>query len=581
MRALRLAACAIAAATVVSGALGLVAAGGVFEPLPAWFTALIVVSFLSPCLVGLAIAFRQPRNRVAWILLLGSFALMMQVPFGMALGKGWTLQLDRSMWPLLYAWPIAVAYVFPNGTLLSRRWRWVAALGIFCFVSFMAIGIIDPEPFDGKDASVPNPMAGRAAGTWMMENVSWIWVPLWLGMLATLIGGAVAIWLRLRRSRGAERAQTMWLAWSASLIPLTLLLCAAVWFVPIVGGLIEDIVFPLLLAIQVAVAVSIGVAVRRYHLYEIERIVNRTLVYAVLTILLIGTYLAVALVLGVVIGRGSEWVVAAATLAAALAFRPLRTRVQDIVDRRFSKARYHGVRRIHTFEDAVRDGRRAPEEIGSEVALALDDPTAILYLALPTTGALADARGRVIDAGSEEGRAATAVQHDGVRTAVLAHDVSLLERPQILRSVLQAATLSIEIARLRVEVRLQLAEVEAVAGADRAAGYEERRRIERDLHDGAQQRLVSLGIGCGASSVRSPERGRDRADARRGRGRDGGAITDLRTIAAGVRPARLDEGLAAALRPRRRAVPRPASMCEASAAPPAWRRLPTSSPARR
>jgi signal transduction histidine kinase len=125
----------------------------------------------------------------------------------------------------------------------------------------------------------------------------------------------------------------------------------------------------------------------------------------------------------------------------------------------------------------------------------------------------------------------------------------LLEKPDLLRGVLAAAALSIEIARLRVEVRFQLAEVEASRARIVEAGYEERRRLERDLHDGAQQRLVSLGVQIRrlqrtlprTASVLSPALDQIVGEV-------GAAIADLRQIAAGVRPARLDDGLAAALR---------------------------------
>jgi signal transduction histidine kinase len=128
----------------------------------------------------------------------------------------------------------------------------------------------------------------------------------------------------------------------------------------------------------------------------------------------------------------------------------------------------------------------------------------------------------------------------------------------MLDGVLAAAALSIEIARLRVEVRLQLAEVEASRARIVEAGYEERRRLERDLHDGAQQRLVSLGLRLRRLQRSLPKEARilaaplDQVVAEVGR-----AISDLRQIAAGVRPARLDDGLAAALRDLARSAPLP------------------------
>ena len=152
----------------------------------------------------------------------------------------------------------------------------------------------------------------------------------------------------------------------------------------------------------------------------------------------------------------------------------------------------------------------------------------------------------------------TEVTRDGAPVAVLLHDPSLLGRPDLLNGVLGAARLSLEMARLRVELRLQLAEVEASRTRIVEAGYEERRRLERDLHDGAQQRLVSLGV-----QIRRLQRSlpRDAAILRPAFDQIvdevGAAIGDLRQIAAGVRPARLDDGLAAALRDLARTSPVP------------------------
>ena len=167
---------------------------------------------------------------------------------------------------------------------------------------------------------------------------------------------------------------------------------------------------------------------------------------------------------------------------------------------------------------------------------------------------------------------------------MLLHDPALLERRISLRDVLAAAALSVEIARLRVEVRLQLQEVQASRVRIVEAGYEERRRLERDLHDGAQQRLVSLGLQIRRMQRSLPREASVLAPALdQIVGEVGSAIADLRQIAAGVRPARLDDGLAAALaRPRPHgADPGRGRGADRAAWPRASRRPPTSSPARR
>jgi signal transduction histidine kinase len=557
MRGLRIAAWAVALVVYAIVALGAFDVGGARGWIPAPLFAFVALAFLVPPTVGLLIALRQPRNVIAWILLLGGLPILVTVPLALVLSEGWILQLDRANWPFLYAWPIAVAYVFPNGHLLSRRWRWFVGVALVCWAGFLTIAMLDPEPFYGDDASVPNPLADNAVAGWIEDTgFWWIWVVFWLGILGSLIGGAVAVVLRLRRSTGVERLQTMWLAWAAVLIPLGLLMCGASSWV-FGDSLFDWIVFPLLLVMQAAVAASVGIAVARYRLYDIEQIVNRTVVYVTLTLLLLGVYAGITVGLGVLVGGDSTSVVALATLVVALAFRPLRSRIQDLVDRRYRRARYEGVRRVRSFEDEVRDGRRAPEEIGTVLSEALGDPLAELRFWLPETDAYADASGETLELPSDA-RAQTQIHRDDVRTAVLLHDPSLLERRDLLSGVLAAAALSIEMARLRVEVRLQLAEVEASRTRIVEAGYEERRRLERDLHDGAQQRLVSLGVQLRRLQLSLPKDARVLSPAIDQAVEEVGAtIGDLRQIAAGVRPARLDDGLAAALRDLARSSPVP------------------------
>lgn len=553
MRGLRIAAWGVAIASLVSLGLGLAGVGDVMEWLPIGLAPFLAVAWLAPAAVGVLIANRQPRNRIGWILLLGSFALTVPLPLALALGKGWGLQMGRALWPLLYAWPIAVTFVFPDGRFLTRRWRWLGLCGAACFAAFMALGLFDPEPFEGDDASVPNPVAGNGVGEWLHDHP--IWVALWLGILGSLIAGSVSMVLRLRRSTGIERLQMMWLTWSGALIPLGLAFCVASWTVL---SFMDYVLFPFLLLMQVAVATSIGVAVLRYRLYAIEQIVNRTLVYGALTFLLLGAYACITVGLGVLVGGDSKWVVAVATLAIALAFRPLRSRIQDLVDRRFRRARYEGVLMVRAFEDDVRDGRRAPEEIGAVLAEALADPLAELYFWIPENEGYVDVTGARRGELPNDRRARRQIRRDDAPTAVLLHDASLLERRDVLNGVVAAAALSIEMARLTVEVRLQLAEVEASRRRIIEAGYEERRRLERDLHDGAQQRLVSLGVQLRRLQLTLPREAKILSPALdQIVGEVGAAIADMRQIAAGVRPARLDDGLAAALRDLARTSPVP------------------------
>jgi signal transduction histidine kinase len=549
MRGLRLLASAVALATTFCLAIGFLHVVGVVPSeqedwIPLALYPFIVVAFLAPTLVGLLIVLQLPRNRIAWILLLGALLPCLQLPAEQVVGAAWAYQSEAATLPLLFVWPVAVAFAFPTGHLLSWRWTWAVWIGVVSFAFTIGLKLFDPEPFPPPNDDIVNPMLGNAFGELVVDTG--IWIPFGIGVIATLFAAALAVVLRFRRSVGVERLQMQWLVWGAALIPLVLVLdvVMSAWFGG--GGVVT---FGLLLVAQCALVAAIGIAVVRYRLYAIERLVDRTLVYVSLTALLLALYAAVTIGLGVLVGGDSAWVVALATLVVAVVFLPLRSRIQDLVDRRFRRARYNGVRLVRAFEDEVRAGARAPEEVGAVLAEALQDPLSEIFFWIPETETYADTTGERLHGLPHDERHRREIRRDDVRTAVLLHDPALLERHDLLGGILGAAALSIEMARLRVEVRLQLAEVQASRARIVEAGYEERRRLERDLHDGAQQRLVSLGVRVRRLQLSLPREAQILSPALdQFVAEVGEAIADLRQIAAGVRPARLDEGLAAALR---------------------------------
>ena len=524
---------------------------------PVWLYPFLVAAVAAPAAIGALIAARRPRNPIGWILVLGALSLAAVLAaeayasaalhaYPSLPGGSWAA-LASSQWPFFFAWPLAVAFVFPDGRLPSRRWRPYAFFAAASMALLVLLLVLSPkleEPF----SDVPNPFPLR-----LPDALDFVRLPIWLAVFASLFVGAAAARARYKRSKGIERLQMLWLAYAALLIPLGVV-CFLVW--GFVFGEAGDGALAFLLAMEAAVALAVGIAVTRYRLYEIDRLINRTLVYTLVTALLGLVYAVVSVVGGVAAGRGSTWVTALAALAVAGAFGPLRRRAQAAVDWRFDRPRYEGLRRVRAFVEDVREGRAEPEGVGAVLVAALRDPSAELLFRLPASEAYTDGSAGVVAAPPDDGRAVTSVEHRGQETALLLHDPALLDRHDLLRSVLAAASLAIEIARLRAEVRLQLAEVEASRARVVQAGYEERRRLERDLHDGAQQRLVTLGIVLRRLQRSLPREARilgpalDSAVDEVGR-----AIEDLRTIAAGVRPPRLDEGLAAALADLARAAP--------------------------
>jgi signal transduction histidine kinase len=538
--------------------------GGLAMPAPYVVPVIVVVGTVVQATVGAIAVWRQPRNAVGWCLLglaaanaldgfgSGYAELGVLVYPGSLPGADAALVLPAAGWVLVYAALTALALVFPDGRLPSHRWRPAAAgVGLATLAASTTVALFPGTgnpPFD----HVQNPAGIRQLAGPLL--------PLLLLSLASLLAGlfvgAAAIAVRFRRATGVERQQLKWLAYVGACVPFVLALC---FFSQLfLGGL--GVAFTVAFAfINFAIPAAVGIAIFRHGLYDVDRLINRTLVYGTLTVLLSVAYAALALLLGVLLGRGSAWATAGATLAVAFAFRPLRSWVQRAVDWRFDRDKYEALRAVEGFLEEVRRGSASPERVGEVLRKALHDPTLELLYWLPESGIYVHGTGQpVSEPDPEEPRARTLLEHGDARLGLLLHDPTLLERGELLRSTLDASGLAVEIARLRVEVRVQLAAVQASRSRIVAAGNEERRRIERDLHDGAQQRLVTLGV-----SLRLLQRGLDgrspalRAALDEAVGEVGRAIADLRELARGVRPARLDEGLAVALRDLARRSPVP------------------------
>ena len=512
---------------------------------PWWMTAIFVALALGIVAIGLLVSLRVPDNPIGALLLANAVILtlsgavwgyahyaLLEDP-GALPGAEWAALWDSASFPLLFAPVTAIVFVFPDGRLPSPRWRPVAigAVASFALVFFIGFG----RPLEGDYEGVRNPLGELPPA---LDALGMLGL---FGMLVSVFAAAWAVRARFRRATGIERLQLKCLVYSACLVPLSLAL----------GTIFDDDALHTLTVVLVWTTIpgGVGLAVLRYRLYEIDRLINRTLVYGALTLLLAGGYAAIALGLGVAVGGSSAWTTAAATLAVAVAFQPLRSRVQREVDRRFARTRYEALRRVEAFLAELRAGQAAPEEIEGVLGQVLDDPRLELRYWLVAAETYADSRGHPVDDAGDGGRARTEVTRAGVPVAVVVHDAALEERGHLLASVIEAAGLAIEMARLRVELRRQLDEVEASRARIVAAGYEERRRIERDLHDGAQQRLVTIGLTLRHLQHRLGTGASDADDTLDAAVEDiGRAIAELRELARGVRPGQLDNGIAPALR---------------------------------
>lgn len=309
--------------------------------------------------VGAVVASRRPRHPVGWLLLLtfgvlgnASFVVAGYADYGLLVRPG-TLP---AAWLVARYFPATAATAFaclgfvllltPTGSLPSPRWRWWAIPTVAITAGLLLTVALAPgqgqiylepkSPFDLHDYHGALLVAYQVAYG--------------IILLAVAVAAASLV-VRFRRASGIERQQLRWVALGAALIALLLVVMMAAVAIGVPGTPDPGLVGTAALAILM---LGIGAATLRYRLYDLDRIISRTLSYGLLTLLLAGGYAAVVLALGQFVGRQSSLVVALATLAVAALFRPARRRVQDLVDRRFNRRRYDAARTIETFAARVR-----------------------------------------------------------------------------------------------------------------------------------------------------------------------------------------------------------------------------------
>jgi MFS family permease len=308
---------------------------------------------------GARIVSRQPNHRIGWLLCaisfltaMGGFATEYAI-YGLISHPGaapgaealaWFMSWLSSGYLALFA---ALLALFPTGRPPSPRWRWVlwlAGSGVACAL----LGALWLWPLRGVALlQLPSPEPVGLPG---LLYIVGSWAPV-LAVLAAVASLAV----RFRRSQGAERQQLKWLAYAGVVVVLCFVLPEAA--AKLLGSqLAGDLVFAALFA---PVPVAVGIAILKYHLYDIDRLVNRTLVYGLLTALLGGVYTGAVLVLGQLFGGVTEdppsWAVAGATLAVAALFQPARHRIQAVVDRRFNRRKYDAAKTVEAFSVRLRD----------------------------------------------------------------------------------------------------------------------------------------------------------------------------------------------------------------------------------
>jgi hypothetical protein len=305
--------------------------------------------------VGGLIAGSRPRNLIGWLFLGHGACFAVATLFGtIAITRADVLSdsalrmlvaLFMGLWPLGIgiALPLVVQ-LFPTGRPVSPAWRWLIALTIITGVAFDAQQLLSTGGLAGivPDRTV-RPLLSPAAS----QSLAPLWALAPVLMGSVLAFSVAALVVRFRRSLGVERLQLIWLMWAAAIVAI---LNSQRWATN-EGPILFLLTLPLL-------PVAAAVAILRHDLYDIRIIVNRTLVYGLLTGFLGAGYAIVVLFLGELFGRIGEppptWAVAVATLAAAAVFQPLRRAIQDAVDRRFNRRRYDAAKTIQAFSTRLR-----------------------------------------------------------------------------------------------------------------------------------------------------------------------------------------------------------------------------------
>jgi hypothetical protein len=312
---------------------------------------------------GLVLASRRPGNRIGWLFLVAGLALGLSTfadqyaRYALIAHRG-PMVVGRTLaWLSNWTWLIPVAMLaflfllFPTGHLRSRRWRGTAWLVGVTFALATAWQLIDAT------RTWAHPFSSSGRGLEMVLDAA----------MAVLVSGALLVSVaglvvRFARSSGEERLQLKWCALAA--LVLAVVFVASIWLDTAVVNVLQSVAF-------MGLWTAIAIAVLKYRLYDIDRIISRTLAYAIVTGLLVGVYAGLVLLTTQVLRFHTPVAVAASTLAAAALFAPMRRRVQKMVDHRFNRARYDADQTVAAFAARLKDAVDL-DLIQDDLALAVD-----------------------------------------------------------------------------------------------------------------------------------------------------------------------------------------------------------------
>jgi hypothetical protein len=313
--------------------------------------------------VGAIVASRRPENPVGWLLCLSGIAVstssftseyaiyaLLAEPNSLPAGEAMAW-IAAWMLPIMSGLQVAYLMLFPTGRLPSRRWRWLAWLT----VAYILVGVItaafSPGAYLGALGPIRNPL-GIEGFTQFYKAVVYTMSPV------LFAAAAISLFIRLRRAVGVERQQLKWLAYAAGVfaVAIVLIIISIAIDTPRWYEWVANAIF---IALTPGVPVSIGIAILRYRLYDIDLLINRTLVYGLLTATLVALYFVGIVVLQSVFvgltGEQSTLAIVASTLLIAALFNPLRRRIQSFIDRRFYRSKYDAVKTLEAFSAKLRN----------------------------------------------------------------------------------------------------------------------------------------------------------------------------------------------------------------------------------
>ena len=342
---------------------------------PLFDTVLYGLQALALAATGAFVADRQPGNPIGWIfcfqgLSLGLLELWGEGMYYHGVPTSGIVHWISEWWYVVDGALIALVFLlFPTGHLLSSRWRW--ALGV------LGAAVILGAP--GQSLTTRNPANRFAVDSPVIETMLNVGLVLFIAGIALSM---ISLVIRFRRATGTERLQLKQLVFAAVLMLPSMALAVVFYY--------ESVLVQILIAASVcALPVAAGLAILRYRLYDIDVVINRTVVYGSLSAILAAVYLGAVLLLQVVLSpftEGSSLAVAVSTLAVAAMFRPVRSRIQHVVDRRFFRAKYDANRTIDRFGTHLRD-QVGLEDIGTDLLTVVSEtvqPThASLWLRTP------------------------------------------------------------------------------------------------------------------------------------------------------------------------------------------------------